>query len=198
MLRSQIQRQTSNVDSVIAPNHNSNLNIPLRCKDFPFRSLVPQKWEPMIASQEWKGLEIRSVAEGKGVFATVTFQKNDVICNYGGKFLTEEYAKTFLLPYEEKCNYLVEMRENFQGNWVNFYLNHDSCSTKFFFGKYINHSKLHPNLTFKIYVTKDIKLDFLFFAKMRILKGTELVWNYGSNFSGVNSCVNSCKKCKKL
>ena len=66
-----------------------------------------------------------------------------------GIFLSEEYTKAFLLPYEEKCNYILELSERYKQKWVKFYLNHET------FGKYINHSKVYPNLTFKIFITKD-------------------------------------------
>lgn len=166
-----------------------------RCKDFPHLTFLPERWEEVILNQSWKGLEIRKVAEGKGVFTSVTFTKQQVVCNYGGKFVPEGYVKLYLLPDEEKCNYLLEMRQKYRGNWDTFYLNHDNSTNNF--GKYINHSKIHPNLSFKIYITKDMKLDVLFFAKSTIAKGTELVWNYGNNFSGVKDCVESCVKCKK-
>lgn len=87
------------------------------------------------------------------------------------------------------------MREKHRGNWVKLYLNHDDSTHSM--GKYINHSKLHPNLTYKIYATKDLKLDVIFFAKSKIVKGSELLWNYGNQFSGVNDCVQSCKKCQQ-
>ena len=145
--------------------------------------------------QEWTGLEICSVPEGKGVFSTVEFKKNYAIYNYGGIFLSEEYAKAFLLPYEEKCNYLLELHERYKRKWVKFYLNHDASTETF--GKYINHSKVHPNLTFKIFITKDSTLDVIFFANKKISKGTELLWNYDKQFSGVKDCVNSCVLCRK-
>ena len=141
-----------------------------------------------MENQAWTGLEIRKVEEGNGVFACVDFKKNDVICNYGGKFLHEKYVKKYLLPFEEKCDYLLELDDN-------CYLNHDSSTSTF--GKYINHSKLHPNLNAKIYSTKDSKLDVIFRAKKKIAKGSQLLWNYGKQFSGVKDCVKSCHLCQK-
>ena len=41
------------------------------------------------------------------------------------------------------------------------------------------------------------KLDILFRAKRKIKEDEEIVWDYGSNFSGVNNCVSSCIKCLK-
>ena len=53
-------------------------------------------------------------------------------------------------------------------NGLKFYLNHDASTETF--GKYINHSKVHPNLTFKIFIMKDSTLDVIFFAKKKDFK----------------------------
>lgn len=158
------------------------------------RAFLPETWEEYNEKQSWPGLQIRDVVEGRGVFAIQEFEKHQAICNYGGVLLNEDYVKKTLLPYEDKCNYLVEMREKKFNKWVTLYLNHDDST--YSMGKYINHSKLHPNLTYKIYVTKDRKLDLIFFAKSKIVKGSQLLWNYGNQFSGVEDCVQSCQKCK--
>ena len=152
--------------------------------------------EKIVAStkQSWPGLEIRNCAEGRGVFAIKEFKKNSPVCNYGGVFLQEEYVKDNLIEDDEKNSYLLELRENYYDVWATLYLNHDKSTHTF--GKYINHSKLHPNLTYKIYITKDDKPDVIFFANAKIDRGSELLWNYGNNFSGVKDCVKSCQKCK--
>lgn len=178
--------------------HRKSFNYRLihpRCKPYPYRPFIPEEWESRLANQDWKGLEIRAVKEGKGVFACDNFKKNEVVCNYGGKFLDEQYAKKYLLPFEEKCNYLLEFNEQIDGCRTKFYLNHDASTQSF--GKYINHSKLHPNLDIKIYSTKDKKLDVIFRTTKKISKGTQLVWNYGKNFSGVKDCVDTCLICQK-
>lgn len=166
-----------------------------RSKAYPFLKRIPDEWASKSDKQDWTGLEVLKCAEGKGVFATVDLKKNDVICNYGGHFLNEDYTKKYLLPYEEKCNYLLEMFQKYKGHFQKFYLNHDFSTETF--GKYVNHSKLHPNLEFKIYVTEDEKLDVIFIAKKNIAKGSEVLWNYGKSFNGVNDCVKSCSLCKK-
>ena len=62
----------------------------------------------------------------------------------------------------------------------------------------LNHSSVHPNVEPKIYLSEWNKLDILFRAKRKIEEGEEIVWDYGSNFSGVNKCVSSCiKRLKK-
>ena len=101
------------------------------------------------------------------------------------------YVEEHLFPYEEKCNYLLEIKitESI------FYLNHTYTEMQHTsYGKYLNHSSKHLNLYLKMFEIDD-KLDVIFFAKHKIMKGTELVWNYGNSFSGVRKCVESCKKC---
>ena len=102
------------------------------------------------------------------MFRTVEFKKNYAICNYGGMFLSEEYTKAFLLPYEEKCNYLLELHERYKWKWVKFYLNYDASTETF--GKYINHSKVHPNLTFKDFHYKRFNTGCYIFCKKKDFK----------------------------
>ena len=155
---------------------------------------MPEKFVIKCERQTWKGLEIRDVTEGKGIFATIDLEKNSRICNYGGHFVSEEDANEKLIPFEDKCDYLLEFSVTENGKRINFYLNHDESTQTF--GKFINHSKLHPNLTTRTYVTKDNQLDVLFIAKKKIAKDSELLWDYGNKYSGVNNCVKSCKLCK--
>lgn len=119
-----------------------------------------------------------------------------MVCNYGGMFLPEDYVEKHLYPDKELCNYLVELRVKNMNSLVTVYLNHDDSTHSF--GKYINHSKIHPNLGYKIYATSDAKVDIIFFAKKPIYKGNEILYNYGDNFSGVKDCVQSCYQCKNV
>ena len=60
----------------------------------------------------WSGIEIKSgLKEGRGVFANALIKKNLPLCNYGGVQLSRTYAEKYLLPDEDKCNYLVELLE---------------------------------------------------------------------------------------
>ena len=73
----------------------------------------------------------------------------------------------YLLPYEEKCDYLLELKENFRGEWKIFYLNHDYKSSETV-GKYLNHSKKHPNLTLRVYADED-KVEVIFFTSRKYM-----------------------------
>lgn len=153
--------------------------------------------EDKCLSQNWDGLEIRNnLKEGRGVFTKITFKKGTLVCNYGGLNLNAEYANKNLIPFEEKCDYLVELYEYTKKKTRQyFYLNSNPCEDNTF-GQLLNHSSLHPNVVPKVYVTSKGELDIIFYCKRNILLGEQVVWDYGKSYSGVNSCVSSCLKCK--
>ena len=165
---------------------------------FPYRKVLPENLLRKCRNQDWSGLQIRSgLVEGNGVFAKENIAKNTPLCNYGGVQVTTKYAEKYLLPFEDKCDYVVELRETANDGLKNIYLNcHPTeCKT---FGQLLNHSSLHPNAVTKIYATGKIKLDIIFIAKRDIRVEEEIVWDYGKNYTGVNPCVTSCFKCKTV
>ena len=121
--------------------------------------------------------------------------KGTPVCNYGGHFMRHEYVNKYLLPYASKCDYLLEIRENFKGKYLNFYLNHDNESS-FTFGKYLNHSKKHPNVAMRIYADGE-KLEVIFVTLRKIMVNEQLVWNYGNSYNGVEDCVENCTICSR-
>ena len=159
---------------------------------FPLYNPIPEHLKELCINQQWVKLEFRNgIKEGTGVFATGPFERNEVVCNYGGIFLNEDYVKENLFPDKEKCDYLIEIKTGYKSC---FYLNHDRTTESKVYGKYLNHSAKHPNLFMRVYALND-KLEILFYAKHRIVRGTQLVWDYGKMFRGVNDCVESCAKC---
>ena len=165
---------------------------------FPQRKYIPDEYREKCDSQSWEGVKVVcGLAEGRGVFATKTFSRGSFICNYGGLNVTESYAEKHMLPFDDKCNYLVELREKTcDGASVKVFINFDPGKEKTF-GQLLNHSSVHANVEPKIYLSESNKLDILFRAKRKIKEEEEIVWDYGSNFSGVNNCVSSCIKCLK-
>lgn len=161
---------------------------------FPHLKEVPDALKPKCMNQEWDGLEIRSgLKEGRGVFATKHFEEGDVICNYGGTNIPSEVAENDLLPFDDKCNYLVEIFEECQDGWKNLYVD---CSSVKTYGQTLNHSRRHPNVTPDVYARGPKQIDLIFRALRNVEPNEQLVWNYGNKFSGVCSCVESCKRCK--
>ena len=101
---------------------------------FPQRKYIPDQYKENCDFQSWKGVKvIRGLAEGRGVFSKKTFSRGSIICNYGGLNVTESYAEKHMLPYEEQCNYLVELREKTcDGASVKVFVNFDPGKEKTF------------------------------------------------------------------
>ena len=162
------------------------------------RKYIPDEYREKCAFQSWEGVKVVPVlAEGRGFFSMKTFSRGSFICNYGGLNVTESYAEKHMLPFDNKCNYLVELREKTcDGASVKVFINFDPDKEKTF-RQLLNHLFVHANAELKIYLSKSNKLDILFRAKRKIKEDEEIVWDYRSNFSGVNNCVSSCIKCLK-
>jgi hypothetical protein len=157
---------------------------------------VPQEICSKIKSQTWDCLEVREgLPEGKGVFATSDIPIGATLCNYGGLLLGLGEARDM---YKEKefGNYLFEFKIG--DNEKYFFLHsHEVPET---IGKFINHSKLHPNCVPRLYNNGDSngdKPEMLFITTRQISCGEELAYNYGDQYVGVASCIASCLKCLK-
>ena len=166
-------------------------------KKYILRKVMPKNLHEQCKKQTWMKIKIvEGLPEGKGVFAISDIPRGTYVCNYGGSFLSIKYCEKNLLPFEEKCNYLVEMKENINGKWEKVFLNHDEKTVETF-GKLLNHSRIHPNVKCKVFAIEEEQLiDILFITLRDVKKGEQLVWDYGPNFSGVDRCVQSCSRCK--
>ena len=164
---------------------------------FPWTQILTEDFCQKCINQDWDRLEIRSgLKEGYGVFAKRVFSKGEYLCNYGGLMVSKVYAKQNLLPYDEKCNYLVELQEETCHELDTFYINYNSSKQKTC-GQLINHPSQHPNATMWTYTVSINVLDLMFSANRTINPGEQITWNYGKEYSGVNLCVESCQKCKQ-
>ena len=109
--------------------------------------------------------------------------------------MSRSYAEKYLLPDDEKCNYLVELLERTICGKELFYINCDFKRDKTY-QQLINHSSLYPNA---IPRTLDFgKLEIIFCSQHDIKSGEEILWDYGKNYNGVEPCVESCMKCKHV
>ena len=82
------------------------------------RKVMPKNLHEKCKNQSWTKIKIvEGLPEGKGVFAINDIHRGTYVCNYGGSFLKSNYCERNLLPFENKCNYLVEMKENVNGKW---------------------------------------------------------------------------------
>ena len=150
---------------------------------FPQRKYIPDEHREKCDSQSWEGVKVvRGLAEGRGVFAMKTFSRGSFICNYGGLNVTESYAEKHMLPFDDKCNYLVELREKTcDGASVKVFINFDPGKEKTF-GQLLNHSSVHANVEPKIYLSESNKLDIL--PKERLKKKKRLFGTMGVILAG--------------
>ena len=163
---------------------------------FPLRKILSDELKEKCLKQDWCAIEIKSgLKEGRGVFAKKFIKKKAPLCNYGGVQVSRSYAEKYLLPDDEKCNYLVELLERTSCGMELFYMNCDSKMDKTY-GQLINHSSLHPNAIPRTYVTEKGKLEIIFCSQCDIKTCEEILWDYEKNYNGVEPCVESCMKCK--
>ena len=95
---------------------------------FHREKVLPENLLRKCRNQDWSGLQIWSgLVEGNGVFAQEHFVRNTPLCNYGGVQLTSNYAEKHLLPFEDKCDYVLELHEITDNGIKHIYLN---CNPK--------------------------------------------------------------------
>lgn len=164
---------------------------------YPYRNMICRKYEHKCSTQNWPFVEVRSsLREGSGLFLKQDILPHTVVCNYGGKVVSDIEARSSLLPFTDRCSYLLEFIEiKTNAKRETIYLNHDE-TTDFTYGKYLNHSQLHPNTNYKVVIRWNGHPDVLFVSSRYIKKGEQLTWDYGPNFSGVQKCVESCLLCR--
>ena len=144
---------------------------------FPLRKILSDELQEKCLKQDWCAIEIKSgLKKGRGVFAKKFIKKNTPLCNYGGVQVSQSYAEKYLLPDDEKCNYLVELLERTSYRMELFYINCDSKRDKTY-GQLINHSSLHPNATSRTYATAKCKLEIIFCSQCDIKSGEEILWD---------------------
>ena len=89
---------------------------------------------------EIKTGQIRSeLMEGNGIFAQEHFVKNTPLCTYGEVHVTSNYAEKYSLPFEDKCDYVLEICETTDDGIKHIYLNCHLTSSKTY-GQLLNHS----------------------------------------------------------
>ena len=135
---------------------------------FPQRNVLPENLMRKCGNQDGSGLQIRyGLMEGNGVFSQKLFVKNTPLCNYGGVQVTSNYAEKYLLPFEDKCDYVIEICETTNDGIKHIYQNCHPTGSKTY-GQLLNHSSLHSNAITKIYTTGKNRLDVIFVAKCDI------------------------------
>ena len=132
------------------------------------QKVLPKNLHEQCKKQSWMKIKIaEGLPEGKGVFAITDINRGTYVYNYGRIILNRNYCEKKLLPFEEKCNYLVEMKENIYGKWQKVFLNHDE-NTKDTFGKFLNHSRINPNVRCQIFAVEEQKVIVYFLLLLGI------------------------------
>ena len=153
---------------------------------FPQRKYIPDEYREKCAFQSWEGVKVvPGLAEGRGVFSTKTFSRGSFICNYCGLNVTESYAEKHMLPFDDECNYLVELREKTcDGASVKVFINFDPGKKKTF-GHLLNHLSVHVNVEPKIYICPS-QTNWIFYLgpKERLKKMKRLFGTMGVILAG--------------
>ena len=143
-----------------------------------------------IEHQNWEFLELcYNLPEGRGVFAAKDFKKGDFLCNYGGQPYLQNYPE-LVEAFQADNKYIAEIL--FMGTKL-FFIHKDGVPQTW--GKFINHSSLHPNVRPRILLGKSKKPEIIFVAKTNIAKGHQLAYTYGTQFGELNPCVSTCMIC---
>ena len=155
-------------------------------------ALAAQRVQQLTALQAcpWK-LTIRtSDTKGRCVHSSEdVIPKGSFVCEYAGEYVSEEVGR------QREAKYAAQNQEE---SYI-YYLTHSGrtwCidatadTMDHGYGRLINHSRLHPNLsTRKIIVDKQPRL--VFFALRDILRSEELLYDYGDRRSSLDWMNNS-------
>ena len=142
-----------------------------------------------VETNHWPGLEIvPDGMGGEGVFMTKFVRKGTVLCNYGGILLDAEMAEEDYKKEETKFLFEFEIGD------IHLFFNHYNSSTKTF-GCMMNHSRIHPNVTSKLFQSPSGEPIVLHLATRDIMRTEELVHNYGTSYGNIPDCTESCIQC---
>lgn len=152
--------------------------------------ILADKNDDKVQNNSWEGIEVKNDnMGGNGVFATKDIAHGTVVCHYGGKLLDLPMANKDIERMETK--FLLEFAINGKPFFFNHYPNSQAS-----FGKMLNHSKYHGNLTKKMYQDKHGHPVLMLVANRLIEKGEELTHDYGKKYGLSAECTVNCNKCK--
>lgn len=158
--------------------------------------MLSPELEQQIKTRHWPLVEKFITANiGFGLRATRDIPKGVVVVSYGGEIRIGGTIQS------HQYKYLLEYRFGTGQNnvvWFNHPEADDEESTEYFsIGKFINHSRLHPNLKGILCLDQFHEFHLIFETLEPIVKNQELSYTYGYLFPHLNSCLQSCLKCIK-
>ena len=130
--------------------------------------------------------------EGCGLFAKVTIEKGDIICDYG-RDLLDEAAGDVIASDTARAMYIFAFRNGMMDKEMYYDNFHHTMNI----GRYINHSPKHPNSKGVVYYDKKDgnKPHILLVATRNIDALEQITFNYGKEFKNRKECVASCYEC---
>ena len=113
-----------------------------------------------VQSQDWEGLTVVDglEARGRGVVATKEFKVTEVVCDYGGELRNYRDGK---LVYENSAENQMGFMFLFTFKGHKYW--RDATTETEGFGRLINHSKCHANVSIAVLVSNIVLGDFYVF-----------------------------------
>ncbi|RCN49524.1 SET domain protein [Ancylostoma caninum] len=142
---------------------------------------------------------------GRGVFAKVPLPRDSVVCDYSGPVVDVDKWERWRIdmPEEERIlveRYIVEFSGHFRNQVYNrAVLGHDAIyNGTVVLGRLLNHSDVHPNLTYTVHRRgHEILEECVIFKTTRDIEaGEQLLWNYGKDYDRKSlreKCI--CNEC---
>jgi histone-lysine N-methyltransferase SETD8 len=122
------------------------------------------------------GLEVKKIpGKDRGVVATRTFSKGEILLEYSGDLLTSKQWREKEKIYKQKQNlgsYVLKFK-NLGQTW---YIDATQETNKL--GRLVNHTRINPNCYLKKIIIDNVPRIFLV-AKYEINCGDELSYDYG-------------------
>ncbi|XP_016348542.1 uncharacterized protein LOC107693605 [Sinocyclocheilus anshuiensis] len=138
-----------------------------------------------VVHQKWKGLAIKHFeGKGKGVIATMEFQRNQVVCDYHGEVVSKREGERRLETLTGEPSYLFFFKGK-GGKPLCIDAQKFPCDChpdKETFGRRMNHSRRRNNVRRQIVslnCPNGPRECVLFFALRDIAVNEELLWDYG-------------------
>ncbi|KAI7789412.1 putative N-lysine methyltransferase SETD8-A-like [Triplophysa rosa] len=171
----------------------------------PFIKDVLLSWEPCeepsvdpddvllinrVNQQKWKGLAIKQIeGKGKGVIATMTFKKNQIVCDYHGAMISKQEGERRLETLNEEPLYLFFFKGK-AGEPLCIDAQEYPCDChpdQDTYGWRMNHSRRNSNVRpqrVSLNLPDGARECVVLLALRDIDVNEELLWDYGSSFGG--------------
>lgn len=138
-----------------------------------------------MSEQTWSGLAIKDFGakQGLGVFATQTFIKHDLVCDYHGRVIPASEGRAMVQGLHDEAGYLFFFKAGQRDLCIDAQTFPCECHPDTdTVGRRINHWTKAPNLKpfqRRLHVNGEDKDVILFKALLDISVGTQLKFDYG-------------------